>query len=78
MTRDSVEQKVKPYEPARPHLAAFGLLSFWVVLLSLPMLAGRFIAAPYNDQYSTGFAFRQWAAEQWKALGHFPLWNPEI
>jgi hypothetical protein len=42
------------------------------------MFSGGFLAASYNDQYSSGYAFRAWAAEWWKALGHVPLWNPEI
>ena len=42
------------------------------------MLSGAFLAAPYNDQYSSGYAYRAWAAEWWKKLGHVPLWNPEI
>ena len=50
----------------------------WIAVLSFPMLGGDFVAAPYNDQYATGYAFREWAAAQWKALGHFPLWNPEL
>lgn len=66
------------YEPPLPHVTATAVLSTWVGVLCLPMLRGRFIAAYYNDQYSTGYAFRAWAAAQWKALGEFPLWNPEI
>jgi hypothetical protein len=42
------------------------------------MLGGAFLATPYNDQYSSGYAYRHWAAEWWKTLGHVPLWNPEI
>jgi hypothetical protein len=47
-------------------------------VLSIPMLSGAFLAAPYNDQYSSGYAYRAWAAEWWKKLGHVPLWNPEV
>ncbi len=68
----------KPFEPARPHLTALGILLLGVVILSLPMLSGQFLAGPWSDQYATGYAFRHWAAEQWRALGHVPLWNPEI
>ena len=46
--------------------------------MSIPMVSGAFLAAPYNDQYSSGYAYRAWAAEWWKKLGHVPLWNPEI
>jgi hypothetical protein len=65
-------------EPARPTLLATAFFSLWVVVLSLPMLAGKFLAAPWSDQYATGYAFRAWGAEQWKATGRVPLWNPEI
>ncbi|MEP7347625.1 MAG: hypothetical protein ABI877_20310, partial [Gemmatimonadaceae bacterium] len=46
--------------------------------MSIPMLSGAFLAAPFNDQYSSGYAYRHWGAEWWKRLGHVPLWNPEI
>jgi hypothetical protein len=42
------------------------------------MWAGQFLAGPLSDQYATGYAWRHWQAEQWKALGHVPLWNPGI
>jgi hypothetical protein len=42
------------------------------------MWTGEFLAGPWSDQYSSGFAVRQWAVDQWRTLGHFPLWNPEI
>ncbi len=59
-------------------LAALGLLTLWVAVLSIPLWGGGFLAGPWSDQYATGYAFRHWGAEQWKALGHVPLWNPEI
>ncbi|MGD2136129.1 MAG: hypothetical protein PVF27_08215, partial [Gemmatimonadales bacterium] len=65
-------------EPRWPTLTAFAALSVGIVLLSLPMWSGQFLAAPWSDQYATGFAYRAWAAEQWRALGHVPLWNPGI
>ena len=42
------------------------------------MWGGHFLAGPASDQYATGYAWRHWQAEQWKALGHIPLWNPGI
>lgn len=68
----------KPFEPPRPHLTALGILFLGVAILSLPMLTGQFLAGPWSDQYATGYAFRSWLAEQWRATGHVPLWNPEI
>ena len=67
------------YEPRWPTLAATGFFALWVAILSLPMLAGGWLAmAPWSDQYSAGYAFRTWGAEQLKRTGHVPLWNPEL
>ncbi len=66
------------FAPPRPHLVAFGLMSVWVVLLSLPMWTGRFLAGPHSDQFVAGFAIRFWGALQWRATGAIPLWNPEM
>lgn len=67
-----------PFTPPRPVLVATGFLSLWVAILSLPMLAGKWLASPVSDQYHTGYAFRVWGAEQLRATGHIPLWNPEL
>ena len=66
------------YEPRRPTLVATGFFTLWVAILSLPMLAGKWLANPYSDMYATGYAFRAWGAEWWKRLGHVPLWEPEL
>jgi hypothetical protein len=66
------------FEPRHPALVATGCFTLWIAILSIPMLSGAFLASPYNDQYSSGYAYRAWAAEWWKQLGHVPLWNPEI
>jgi len=65
------------YTPSHPTLAALGLLTLWVAVLTLPMWTGKYMAGPTSDQYSTGWAIRHWGAEQWKATGHLPLWDPE-
>jgi hypothetical protein len=66
------------FEPRHPTLTATACFALWIALMSLPMLGGAFLATVYNDQYSSGYAYRAWAAEWWKRLGHVPLWNPEI
>ena len=66
------------FEPPRPKLVALGLFVLWIAILSLPMWSGQFLAGPWSDQYATGYAWRLWQAEQWKSLGHIPLWNPDI
>jgi hypothetical protein len=65
------------YAPPRPDLVALGFLCLWVIILSLPMWSGQYMAGPMSDQYSTGWAIRHWGAEQWRATGHLPLWDPE-
>lgn len=76
MSPAGTELKASPYEPRRPLLAAFGVLALWVVVLSLPMLAGKWLAGPVSDQYATGYAFRDWSAAYIKSHGAIPLWNP--
>jgi len=62
----------------RPHLLAFGLLSIFVVILSLPMVSGQWLASPHGDQYSSAYAFYTWEAAEWQENGSIPLWNPMI
>lgn len=66
------------YTPTRPHLAALAFVSLWILILSLPMWTGQFLAGPDSDMYSTGYALRAWGAELWRATGHPPVWNPEM
>lgn len=66
------------YAPRHPVLAAAAVLALWPALLSLPMLAGRWLASPWSDQYTAGYPFHAWSAEWWRRTGHVPLWNPEL
>jgi hypothetical protein len=66
------------YEPRRPTIVAAAAFTLWPVMLSLPMLAGMWLASPVSDQYTAGFPFHAWSAEWFKRTGHLPLWNPEI
>jgi hypothetical protein len=61
-----------------PTSTALGLLSIGIAILSLPMWAGQYLAGPWSDQFSTGWAIRHWGAEQWRATGRLPVWNPEM
>jgi hypothetical protein len=72
------ETSAATYEPPRPTLVATGFFALWVVILSLPMVLGRWLANPLSDQYATGYAFRAWGTEWWKHFGHVPLWEPEL
>src|SRR5881396_2277176 len=66
------------YTPRRPHLAALGVVSLFIAILALPMLSGKWLASPDGDQYSSGYAVKEWAANEYHRTGHFPLWNPMI
>src|SRR5437879_2418818 len=66
------------YTPRRPHLAALGVVSLFIVILALPMLSGRWLASPDGDQYASGYAVKVWAKNTYQQTGQFPLWNPMI
>src|ERR1041384_3161566 len=66
------------YTPAHPFLVALVLLCLWIVILSLPMWSGKFLAGPWSDQLKAGYAIRYWGAEQWRITGHPPQWNPNL
>ena len=78
MSHANAEPEPSLWQPARPNLVATGLLSFWIILLALPMLTGQWLAGPFSDQYSAGYAFRSWEASQFHLTGHIPLWNPTL
>jgi hypothetical protein len=77
-TGTSVPPAAGGFEPKHPTMAATGLLTLWIAILSLPAWTGKFLAGPYSDQYDTGYAFRHWLASEIKRTGHVPLWNPEL
>jgi hypothetical protein len=54
------------------------LLALWIIVLSLPMLAGEWLAGPFSDEFKAGYSYRHWSAEYIRANGAIPLWNPMI
>ncbi len=46
--------------------------------LGYPALSGQFLVNPMSDQYIAGFAFRDFAVQQYHALGAIPQWNPYL
>ena len=77
MNRPDTETR-EHFQPAHPTLVAAAVFTVWVAVLSLPMLAGKWLAGPWSDQYTAGLPFRGWGAEWWRAAGDVPLWNPLI
>ncbi|UCG87434.1 MAG: hypothetical protein JSW71_02500 [Gemmatimonadota bacterium] len=73
-----MSQPADDFRPPHANLAALAACTLWILVLSFPMWSGQFLASPASDQFTTGYAWRSWQAEQWKALGHMPQWNPFI
>jgi len=48
----------------------------WIVILSIPMWSGQYLAGQHSDQFATGYAFRWWGAHQIATTHSIPLWNP--
>jgi len=46
--------------------------------LGYPALSGQFLVNPMSDQYIAGFAFRDFAVQQYRAFGAIPQWNPYL
>jgi hypothetical protein len=46
--------------------------------LAFPALSGRFLVNPMSDQYTGGYAVRNFAAMSLKAGQGIPLWNPYL
>ena len=71
------EQSPTPgFEPRYPLLLASLVFIAAMLTLFWPMLAGKFIYG--SDQLVTGYAFRHFSAEFFKAHGRLPEWNPFI
>ena len=74
--KSSAPDLAPTWTPRLPTLTALLALTFWVVILGLPMFAGRFIVNPHSDQLWAGLPFRWFLADAWHRTGHIPLWNP--
>ncbi|MEK6611630.1 MAG: YfhO family protein [Gemmatimonadota bacterium] len=60
------------------HAVLWAALACAVAALALgyPALGGQFLVNPMSDQYIAGFAFRDFAVQQFRATGSIPQWNP--
>jgi hypothetical protein len=67
---------VPPFEPRRPALVAGVVFLLAALTLCWPMLAGRWLLG--DDQYVTGYGFRLFGAEMFRATHHIPQWNPYL
>jgi hypothetical protein len=66
--------------PAPRHATLWASLVFAIstMLLAYPALAGKFLLAPWSDQYKAGYAFREFGAQSLRSGHGFPLWNPYL
>jgi hypothetical protein len=67
---------VPTFEPRRPALVAGAVFLLAALTLCWPMLAGRWLLG--DDQYVTGYGFRLFGAEMFRATHHIPEWNPYL
>ena len=74
----------RPDSPSTEQAPRFSVL--WAALacavaalaLGYPALGGQFLVNPMSDQYIAGFAFRDFAVQQYRAFGAIPQWNPYL
>ncbi|MCX5761240.1 MAG: hypothetical protein NTW72_07005, partial [Gemmatimonadetes bacterium] len=62
------------------HAMLWAALACAIAALALgyPALGGQFLVNPMSDQYIAGFAFRDFAVQQFRATGSIPQWNPYL
>lgn len=60
-----------------PTLVAVLIYTVLVALIFWPFWQGNLLMSPFSDQVA-GYSFRSFAAEHFKTVGGFPLWNPYI
>ena len=60
-----------------PVLSAASVYSIVIAIVFAPFFAGRFLINPSSDQ-RTGYAFREFAAQYFRAHGDVPQWSPYL
>ena len=61
-----------------PMVRATIVYALCTLALGYQALVGRFLVNPSSDQFSTGYAYRQYGAEVLRTTGEFAQWNPYI
>jgi len=60
-----------------PTLIATLVYTLLIAIIFWPVWEGKLLMSPFSDQVA-GYSFRAFAAEHFKNVGGFPLWNPYI
>ena len=63
-------------DPTRPTLWAALVYAVATMTLAYPALAGQILFNPRSDQYTLGYAFREFAAQSLRDGNGFPQWSP--
>jgi hypothetical protein len=68
-----------PWEPRWPRAVAFLVCVLTALTLLWPLLTGQILfGGTRSDMFIAGYAFRLFGAEQFKATGAIPQWNPYL
>jgi hypothetical protein len=60
-----------------PTLVAVLIYTLLIAVIFWPFWQGQLLMSPFSDQVA-GYSFRSFAAQHFKTVGGFPLWNPYI
>ena len=74
----STDSSTTELSPRRGALWAALACALAALALGYPALGGQFLVNPMSDQYIAGFAFRDFAVQQWRLTGEIPQWNPYL
>jgi hypothetical protein len=67
------------YEPRHPRLTALLVAAAAAFTLLLPLLAGQILFGGQNsDMLGAGYSFRLFGAQEFRATGQIPQWNPYL
>jgi hypothetical protein len=70
------EEAAVAWEPRHPALVAGAVFALAAASLCWPMALGYFLAG--DDQYLAGYGFRLFGAQEFRATGTIPQWNPYL
>ena len=68
-----------PWEPRWPRVAALAICVLAALTLLWPLLGGQILfGGGRSDMFIAGYSFRLFGAEQFRATGAIPQWNPYL
>lgn len=68
-----------PWEPRWPRATAFLVATLAALTLLWPLLTGQILfGGMRSDMFIAGYSFRLFGAEEFKATGSIPQWNPYL